>query len=147
MGCGCLMTPFEECAYLLEEFNNIISKRKEFMRKNMIIEKRKLDKKVLGFRIRIYKILEMINKNNLTKLEIQRLKELNDLFLILLTEESNINHSDNSNIEESKMIDDDEILIMNTNKINNINKDYNKIEKKQSFKNTFDFTKNKLNNV
>ena len=131
MGCGCgLMNPYEECAFLLKDFNKLVLKRKDFMNKKMIKEKRKTDKKASNYRIKIYKNLENINKNNLTKIESQKLKHLNDLFLVLLTEESNINKNDN--IEEIEMNNNDEILIMNTNKINKANLYPNDITKNKA---------------
>ena len=131
MGCGCgLMNPYEECAFLLKDFNKLVLKRKDFMNKKMIKEKRKTDKKASNYRIKIYKNLENINKNNLTKIESQKLKQLNDLFLVLLTEESNMNKNDN--IEEIEMNNNDEILIMNTNKINKANLNPNDITKNKA---------------
>ena len=131
MGCGCgLMNPYEECAFLLKDFNKLVLKRKDFMNKKMIKEKRKTDKKASNYRIKIYKNLENINKNNLTKIESQKLKHLNDLFLVLLTEESNMNKNDN--IEEIEMNNNDEILIMNTNKINKANLYPNDITKNKA---------------
>ena len=63
--------------------------------------------------------MSQINKKPLNRLETQKLKQLNDLFLVLLTEESKMkkNNSKNAsnNIEENDF--KNEILIMNKNRI------------------------------
>ena len=135
MGCGCGLTPYEECAYLLKDFNKLVIQRKELMSKKMIKEKKKTDKKALNFRTKIYKNLEAINNKYLTRIETQKLKQLNDLFLVLLTEESNMKKNDNSNnIGESQQNDDD-ILVVNYNKINGRNKNNNGIKKNRTYVN------------
>ena len=117
MGCGCgLMNPYEECAFLLKDFNKLVLKRKDFMNKKMIKEKRKTDKKASNYRIKIYKNLENINKNNLTKIESQKLKHLNDLFLVLLSEESNMNkRCDSINDNEGNKLNNNDVLIIHQN--------------------------------
>jgi len=120
MGCGCgLISPYEECAFLLKDFNKLVLQRKELNDKKMIDEKKKTDKKAFKFKKNIKKNLEEINKKPLNRLETQKLKQLNDLFLVLLTEESKMkkNNSKNAsnNIEENDF--KNEILIMNKNRI------------------------------
>ena len=117
MGCGCgLITPYEKCAFLLKDFNLLVLQRKEFMNKNMAIEKKKTDKEALKFHTNILKNLEEINKKQLNKLETQKLKQLNELFLVLLSEESKLKKNSSNNIEEENL-SKNEILIMNPNKI------------------------------
>ena len=120
MGCGCgLISPYEECAFLLKDFNKLVLQRKELNDKKLIDEKKKTDKKAFNFRENIKKNLEEINKKTLNRLETQKLKQLNELFLVLLTEESKMkkNNSKNAsnNIEENDF--KNEILIMNKNRI------------------------------
>ena len=120
MGCGCsLMTPYEKCALLLKDYNNLVLQRKLLIDNKEIIEKKKTDKKEHSYRIRIYKNLVSLNEMPLTNLEGHKLKQLNDLFLVLLTEESKMkkNNSKNAsnNIEENDF--KNEILIMNKNRI------------------------------
>ena len=131
MGCGCgLMTPYEECAFLLKDFNKLVIKRKELMVQKRIKEKKKTDNKAFNYRIKIYKHLEDINKKPLTNIEAQKLKQLNDLFLVLLTEESNMKKNDNSiDIEENE----DDILIVNGNLIKERKKNSNKIKKNRTY--------------
>ena len=119
MGCGCgLISPYEECAFLLKDFNKLVLQRKELNDKKMIDEKKKTDKKAFNFRENIKKNLEEINKKPLNRLETQKLKKLNELFLVLLTEESKMkknNSNSSNNIEENDF--KNEILIMNKNRI------------------------------
>ena len=119
MGCGCgLISPYEECAFLLKDFNKLVLHRKELNDKKMIDEKKKTDKKAFNFRENIKKNLEEINKKPLNRLETQKLKKLNELFLVLLTEESKMkknNSNSSNNIEENDF--KNEILIMNKNRI------------------------------
>ena len=88
------------------------------------------DNKAFNYRVKIYKNLENINKMPLTRIEAQKLKQLNDLFLVLLTEESNMKKEDNSNnIEE----DEDDILIVNGNLIKERKKTSNEIKKNRNY--------------
>ena len=130
MGCGCGLSPYEECAYLLKDFNKLVIQRKNLMSKRMVKEKKKTDTKALNYRVKIYKNLESINKKHLTRIETQKLKQLNDLFLVLLTEESNMKKNDNSNIGEEN---GDDILIVNTNKIKGKRNNYNGIKKNRTY--------------
>ena len=128
MGCGCgILNPYEECAYLLKDFNKLVLQRKEFMNNKKIKEKKQTDKKALYYRVQIYKNLEEINRKPMTRLETQKLKQLNDLFLVLLTEESNMKKNENNNIDDND-INSKEILIVNSSKINGKNKKYIKIK-------------------
>ena len=131
MGCGCGLSPYEECAYLLKDFNKLVIQRKNLMSKRMIKEKKKSDSKALNYRVIIYKNLESINNKHLTRIETQKLKQLNDLFLVLLTEESNMKKNDNSNnIEEEN---NDDILIVNSNKINSRNYNNKDVRKNRTY--------------
>ena len=131
MGCGCGLSPYEECAYLLKDFNKLVIQRKNLMSKRMIKEKKKSDSKALNYRVKIYKNLESINNKHLTRIETQKLKQLNDLFLVLLTEESNMKKNDNSNnIEEEN---NDDILIVNSNKINSRNYNNKDVRKNRTY--------------
>ena len=130
MGCGCgLLNPYEECAYLLKDFNKLVLQRKEFINNKKIKEKKQTDKKALYYRVKIYKNLEEINSKPMTRLETQKLKQLNDLFLVLLTEESNMKKKENNNIDDND-INSKEILIVNSNKINGKNKKFIEIKDK-----------------
>ena len=120
MGCGCgLISPYEECAFLLKDFNKLVLQRKELNDKKMIDEKKKTDKKAFNFRENIKKNLEEINKKPLNRLETQKLKQLNDLFLVLLTEESKMKKNNSKNASNNTEENDfkNEILIMNKNRI------------------------------
>jgi hypothetical protein len=90
MGCGGgIKNPYEECAFLLREYELILKKRKN---KNNIEEKerRNLDNDAKQYKKIINENLNKINKNIKTQIEIRKLKELNALFQVLLTEESEI---------------------------------------------------------
>ena len=120
MGCGCIfMTPYEKCAFLLKDYNKLIIQRKLLINKKEIKEKKKTDKKELNYRLKIFKNLENINKKHLTNIEVEKLKQLNDLFIVLLTEESDIKKKCDSinNIEGNELINNNDILIVNPNKI------------------------------
>ena len=130
MGCGCgLLNPYEECAYLLKDFNKLVLQRKEFINNKKIKEKKQTDKKALYYRVKIYKNLEEINSKPMTRLETQKLKQLNDLFLVLLTEESNMKKKENNNIDDND-INSKEILIVNSNKKKKKNKKFIEIKDK-----------------
>ena len=134
MGCGCgLLTPYEECAFLLKDFNKLVIERKNLMVRKMIDEKKKTDKKALAYRVKLYKTLETINNRQLTPIETKKLKQLNDLFLVLLTEESNMKKNEISNNIEENANNNDEILIMNSNKIKGRYKKENEIKKNRTF--------------
>ena len=133
MGCGCGLNPYEECAFLLKDFNKLVLQRKALMDRNLIQEKRKTDNKALNYRKKIYNNLENINNKNLTRIEMKKLKQLNDLFLALLTEESNIKKKDASNNFYENGLNDRDILIMNTNKFNGRNNFNNKMIKKGKY--------------
>ena len=130
MGCGCGLNPYEECAFLLKDFNKLVLQRKALMDRNLIQEKRKTDNKALNYRKKIYNNLENINNKHLTRIEMKKLKQLNDLFLALLTEESNIKKKDASDNFYENGLNDRDILIMNTNKFNGRNNYNNKLKKK-----------------
>ncbi len=132
MGCGCgLISPYEECAFLLKDFNKLVLQRKELNDKKMIDEKKKTDKKAFNFRENIKKNLEEINKKPLNRLETQKLKQLNDLFLVLLTEESNMKKNDNNSNNEEE--NNDDILIVNSNKINSRNYHHTDVTKNRTY--------------
>ena len=122
MGCSCGLSPYEECAYLLKDFNKLVIQRKNLMSKRMIKEKKKSDSKALNYRVKIYKNLESINNKHLTRIETQKLKQLNDLFLVLLSEESDMNKKcDSININnEGNELNNNDVLIINPNKIKRI---------------------------
>ncbi len=89
MGCGgALKNPYEEIAFLLREYELILKKRKN----NNIEEKerRNLDNDAKQYKKIINENLNKINKNIKSQIEIRKLKELNSLFQVLLTEESEI---------------------------------------------------------
>ena len=133
MGCGCGLNPYEECAFLLKDFNKLVLQRKALMDRNLIKEKRKTDNKALNYRKKIYNNLENINNKHLTRIEMKKLKQLNDLFLALLTEESNIKKKDASNNFYENGLNDRDILIMNTNKFNVRNNFNNQMKKKGKY--------------
>ena len=133
MGCGCGLNPYEECAFLLKDFNKLVLQRKALMDRNLIQEKRKTDNKALNYRKKIYNNLENINNKHLTRIEMKKLKQLNDLFLALLTEESNIKKKDASNNFYENGLNDRDILIMNTNKFNVRNNFNNQMKKKGKY--------------
>ena len=90
MGCGGgIKNLYEECAFLLREYELILKKRKN---NNNIEEKerRNLDNDAKQYKKIINENLNKINKNIKTQIEIRKLKELNSLFQVLLTEESQI---------------------------------------------------------
>ena len=123
MGCACgLITPYEKCAFLLKDFNILVLQRKELIENNMVIEKKKTDKKALNYQLNVLKNLQGINKKSLNRLETQKLKQLNELFVVLLSEESDLKKNNNSNNIEEENIDKNEILITDMNKINERNK-------------------------
>ena len=133
MGCGCGLTPYEECAFLLKDFNKLVIQRKDLMTKRMIKEKKKTDGKALNYRVKIYKNLEAINNKHLSRIETQKLKHLNDLFLVLLTEESNMKKNENSNNIDDIQENKDDILIVDSNKINGRNKNNKGIKKNRTY--------------
>ena len=90
MGCGGgIKNPYEECAFLLREYELILKKRKN---NNNIEEKerRNLDNDAKQYKKIINENLNIINQNIKSQIEIRKLKELNALFQVLLTEESEI---------------------------------------------------------
>ncbi len=98
MGCsGTFKSPYEECALLLKEYEVILRKRKN-NRKGK--ERKKLDKNAKNYKTKIYENLEKINKNVQSELEVKKLKYLNELFQVLLTEESEIYKDKNENEKE-----------------------------------------------
>ena len=117
MGCGCsLMTPYEKCALLLKDYNNLVLQRKLLIDNKAIIEKKKTDKMEHSYRIRIYKNLVSLNEMPLTNLEGHKLKQLNDLFLVLLSEESNMNkRCDSINDNEGNKLNNNDVLIIHQN--------------------------------
>ena len=120
MGCGCfLMTPYERCAFLLKDYNKLVIQRKLLINNKEINEKKKTDKKEHNYRVKIYKNLINLNNQPLTNLEGQKLKQLNDLFLVLLSEESDMNKKcDSININnEGNELNNNDVLIINPNKI------------------------------
>ena len=120
MGCGCfLMTPYERCAFLLKDYNKLVIQRKLLIHNKEINEKKKTDKKEHNYRVKIYKNLINLNNQPLTNLEGQKLKQLNDLFLVLLSEESDMNKKcDSININnEGNELNNNDVLIINPNKI------------------------------
>ena len=125
MGCGCgLINPYEKCAFLLKDFNILVLQRKELVENNMTKEKKKTDTKALNYQKNILNNLQEINKKSLNRIETQKLKQLNELFVVLLSEESNLKKNNNSNNIEEDNLDKNEILITctNNNKINERNK-------------------------
>ena len=104
MGCGGgLKNPYEQCAFLLREYELELRKRKNnyFTKKER--EKKKIDKNVKIYKTKIYENLEKINNNLKSDIEVKKLKQLNELFQVLLTEESEIYNKKN---EENKKNDD-----------------------------------------
>ena len=90
MGCGGgIKNPYEECAFLLREYELILQKRKNYFNIKEK-EKRSLDNDAKQYKKIINENLNKINKNIKSEIEIRKLKELNELFQILLTEESEI---------------------------------------------------------
>ena len=125
MGYGCgLINPYEKCAFLLKDFNILVLQRKELVENNMTKEKKKTDTKALNYQKNILNNLQEINKKSLNRIETQKLKQLNELFVVLLSEESNLKKNNNSNNIEEDNLDKNEILITctNNNKINERNK-------------------------
>ena len=92
MGCaGGLTSPYEHCAFLLREYELSLRKRKDnYFNTKKEIEKKKIDKNVKEYRSQICDNLDKINKTSKSEIEVKKLKQLNELFQILLTEESNI---------------------------------------------------------
>ena len=91
MGCGGgIKNPYEECAFLLREYEIIIKKRKDKYNNIEEKERRSLDNDAKQYKKIINENLNKINKNIKTPLDSRKLKELNELYQILLTEESEI---------------------------------------------------------
>ena len=92
MGCaGGLTSPYEHCAFLLREYELSLRKRKDnYFNTKKEKEKKKIDKNVKEYRSQICDNLDKINKTSKSEIEVKKLKQLNELFQILLTEESNI---------------------------------------------------------
>ena len=113
------MTPYERCAFLLKDYNKLVIQRKLLINNKEINEKKKTDKKEHNYRVKIYKNLINLNNQPLTNLEGQKLKQLNDLFLVLLSEESDMNKKcDSININnEGNELNNNDVLIINPNKI------------------------------
>ncbi len=118
MGCsGGLKTPYEQCAILLREYELILRKRKDkfYSRKDNY---KKLDKNAKEYKEKIYENLAKINNSVKSEIEVKKLKQLNELFQILLTEESQIY---NDKKEEEKEDDQKElekrkeVLVLNDN--------------------------------
>ena len=103
MGCGGgLINPYEQCAFLLREYELILRKRKD----NILVkkgDKKKLDKNAKIYKSKIYENLEKINKNIQSEIEVKKLKQLNELFQILLTEESEIYNNKNEEDKENNI--------------------------------------------
>jgi len=125
MGCGCIFaTPYEKCAFLLKDYNKLVLKRKNFVYNKEYNEKKKTDKKALDYKVKIYKKIKDINNKFLTQIETEKLKHLNDLYLVLLDEESKIksdnisNNKDNNNINDVN-VNHYENLIIKANKKDN----------------------------
>ena len=98
-----MKSPYEQCAFFLKEYELELRKRKNnyFTKKDK--EKKKIDKNVIIYKTKIYENLEKINNNLKSDLEIKKLKQLNELFQVLLTEESEIYNKKN---EDNKKNDD-----------------------------------------
>ena len=102
MGCsGGLKTPYEECAFLLREYELVLRKRKDNFYSKKDGDKQKLDKNAKMYRNKIYENLEKINKNIQSEIEVRKLKQLNELFQVLLTEESEIYNDKNEDGKEN----------------------------------------------
>ena len=102
MGCsGGLKTPYEECAFLLREYEIVLRKRKDNFYSKKDGDKQKLDKNAKMYRTKIYENLEKINKNIQSEIEVRKLKQLNELFQVLLTEESEIYNDKNEDGKEN----------------------------------------------
>ena len=96
MGCsGGLKTPYEQCAFLLREYELVLRKRKDNFYIKKEGDKQKLDKNAKMYKTKIYENLEKINKNIQSEIEVRKLKQLNELFQVLLTEESEIYNNKN----------------------------------------------------
>ena len=116
MGCGGgIKTPYEECAFLLREYELILRKRKDNIYTKKEKDNNNLDKNAKYYKSTIYENLEKINNNIKSDLEAKKLKQLNELFQVLLTEESQIYNNNKKEEEEN------EIIIKNENN-NNYNK-------------------------
>ena len=105
MGCsGGLKTPYEECAFLLREYELILRKRKDNRYNINNSERKKLDKNAKSYKTKIYNNLEKINKDIKLEIEIKKLKQLNELFQVLLTEESEIYKNEKEEDKEKEEI-------------------------------------------
>ena len=102
MGCGnALKNPYERCAFLLREYELVLRKRKDLFNNKKEGEQKKIDRNVKDYKTKIYENLDKINKNLKTEIEIKKLKELNQLFQVLLTEESQIYNNKNEESGEN----------------------------------------------
>ena len=118
MGCSFgLKTPYEECAFLLREYQFILRKRKNYIYTKNENDKKKLDKSAKSYKEKIYENLDQINKSLKTDLEVSKLQYLNSLFQALLTEESEIykNKKDEKNDKDENEKEKDIPLIDNSN--------------------------------
>ena len=80
MGCGGgIKNPYEECAFLLREYEIIIKKRKDKYNNIEEKERRSLDNDAKQYKKIINENLNKINKNIKTPLDSRKLKELNEL--------------------------------------------------------------------
>ena len=121
MGCSFgLKTPYEECALLLREYQLLLRKRKDNIYTKNVQDKIKLDNSVKSYKTKIYDNLKEINDIVKSDLEISKLKYLNSVFQVLLTEESEMykgkkeDKADKEKLDkEEKQIDKDVILIDN----------------------------------
>ena len=121
MGCSFgLKTPYEECALLLREYQLLLRKRKDNIYTKNVQDKIKLDNSVKSYKTKIYDNLKEIHDIVKSDLEISKLKYLNSVFQVLLTEESEIykgkkeDKADKEKLDkEEKQIDKDVILIDN----------------------------------
>ena len=103
MGCGGgLKNPYEQCAFLLREYELELRKRKNNYTSKKEKEKKKIDKNVKIYKTKIYENLEKINNNLKSDIEVKKLKQLNELFQVLLTEESEIYNKKNEENKENE---------------------------------------------
>ena len=85
MGCGGgIKNPYEECAFLLREYELIIKKRKDNYNNIEEKERRSLDNDVKQYKKIINENLNKINKNIKTPLDSRKLKELNELYFNII---------------------------------------------------------------
>ena len=115
MGCGGgLKNPYEQCACLLRDYELELRKRKNnYYNVKKEREKKKIDENVKDYKNQIYENLDKINKSSKSDIEVKKLKYLNEIFQVLLTEESNIyndkKEGENENdIQENKDFGDED---------------------------------------